>query len=181
MSPESPQNRADSGPPSSLDAELANKHCIFQAGDSHGAISAAFVREVTHAPTLVKVPRCPPSLAGLCHIRSEFIPVVVLGPLLGDRETLRQDPEQLLVLDSQLGPWALMIDRVIAIDAIETHVDAGHRVESQRSPLLGTATYQSFIVRVLDPHALLQLVQQSRHSPWNPSQEFASAPTELFA
>lgn len=160
---------ADSAAPTALETELGNKHCIFQCGESNNAISATSVREVTQAPTLVPVPRCPPALAGLCHIRSEFIPVVYLPPLVGDRESSSRGSRQLLVLSSTIGPWALMIDRVLAIDTIETHVDADHRTEGQRSALLGTATYKSTVVRVLDPQALHQLVQQSRHQQWDPA------------
>jgi hypothetical protein len=74
-----------------------------------------------------------------------------------------------------------MIDRVIAIDTIETHVDADHRVDSHRSPVLGTATYRSMVVRVLDPHVLHQLVQQSRHHQWGRQQELAEASHEMLA
>ena len=130
---------ADSGHNVVPEPELVSKHCIFQLRDSYYAISATAVREVTHAPPLVRVPHCPASLAGLCHIRSEFIPAVLLGPLLGERDT--GPTAQLLVISGTLGPWALMIDRAIAVDTIETHVDADHRDDSQRSPVLGTATY----------------------------------------
>ena len=151
----------------SLVAELGAKHCIFRCGEAQYALAATALREVTHAPALVRVPHCPRSLAGICHIRSEFVPVVFLDPLLGDRESHIQEPKQLLVLTNSLGPWALMIDRVIAIDSIETHVDVGPRNEGQLAPVLGTATYRSVVVRVLDPNALHRIVQQSRYREWS--------------
>ncbi len=159
--------------------ESNSKHCIFQVRDSLYAISVLDVREVTLAPPLVRVPSCPPTLAGLCHIRSEFVPVVLLAPLLGDSDA--RLPAQLLVLNDPLGPWALMIDRAIAIDTIEMHVDAEHRDESHRSPVMGTATYQSEIIRVLDPQTLHQLVQQSRNRCWQTSSNSETASTEALA
>ena len=172
---------AESGAQSALEAELGNKHCIFQSGESFNAISATSVREVTHAPTLVPVPRCPAAMAGLCHLRSEFIPVVYLAPLLGERDADSKSADQLLVLSSNIGPWALVIDRVIAIDALETHVDADHRSEGQRTPLLGTATYRSNVVRVLDPQVLHQIIQQSRHQQWAPTRSLDSVQAETLA
>ena len=121
----------------SLVAEVGAKYCIFQCGESQYALSATALREITHASALVRVPHCPQSLAGICHIRSEFVPVVFLNPLLGDRDAKPSEPTQLLVLSSSLGAWALMIDRVIAIDSLETHVDAGYRNEGQLSAVWG--------------------------------------------
>ena len=171
--------RTEAGSNPLPDTGIGSKHCVFQYGDSRFALVATAVREVTHAPPLVRVPCCPPSLAGLCHLRSEFVPVVHLGPLLGQREIHVKKPGQLLVLHSVLGPWALMIDRAISIETIETHIDAVGRGDGQRSGVLGTATYQSQVVRVLDPQALHQLVQQSRHRQWETSHQSESGPPKL--
>ena len=147
-------------------AELSAKHCIFACGQNQFALSATAVREVTRLPALVRVPRCPPALAGICHLRSEFLPVVFLAPVLGDHESALPQSNQLLVLSNPLGPWGLMIDRVISIDSIETHVDAGHR-EGQRSPVQGTASYRGKVVRVLDPKILHRIAQDTLHHEWN--------------
>ena len=161
------------------DKETSSKHCIFQYGNSLFAILATAIREITHAPLLVRVPQSPSSLGGVCHLRSEFVPVIQLGPLLGAGDFQATPSAQLLILDSALGAWALMIDRAIAIETIEAHVDTVPRDDGQRSAVLGTATYQAEIVRVLDPQALLQLVHQSGHRQWDSGQYLASAPPKF--
>jgi hypothetical protein len=123
------------------------------------------------------VPQCPRSLAGICHIRSEFVPAVLLGPLLGNEAPNSREPEQLLVLESPRGSWALMIDRVIAIDSIQTHVAANNRADSQLTAVLGTATYRSIVTRVLDPSVLHRIVQQSRSPQWNSAGDIEPAST----
>ncbi len=175
------EGRTETGSASLLGRETSSKHCIFQYGDSHFAILATAVREITHAPPLVRVPRCPSSLAGLCHIRSEFVPVIQLGPLLGEGEFQATQSAQLLLLSSALGAWALMIDRAISIETIETHVDTVAAGDGQRSAVLGTATYEAEIVRVLDPQALLQLVHQSGHRQWDSGHDLESAPPKFSA
>lgn len=163
-----PTTNADTGSVSAI-AEISAKHCIFQCGESHYAVSATAVREVELLPPLVPVPRCPSSIAGICHIRSEFVPVVSVNPILGLQDSKEYDsgPKQVLVLNNTLGSWALMIDRVIAIDSIETHVDGGHRNEVQLAPVMGTASYRSQVIRVLDPKVLHRIAQQSLHQEWN--------------
>ncbi len=173
-------NHSPGSPQGSPAAEFENKHCVFQLGDSQFALIATAVREITYAPPLVRVPQCPPSLAGICHVRSEFVPAVLLGPLLGNEAPTSQEPEQLLVLSSPRGSWALMIDRVIAIDSIQTHVDAGNRSDSQLSAVLGTATYRSVVTRVLDPGVLHRMIQQSRPPQWNPAGDLEHAGTTPY-
>ena len=63
-------------------ANLSDKHCVFRSGTSWFSLPAVSVREITIAPDLVPVPQCHASLAGLCHLRSEFIPVISLAALL---------------------------------------------------------------------------------------------------
>ncbi len=148
-------------------AEISAKHCIFQCGVAHYAISATTIREVAYLPPLVPVPRCPELIAGICHIRSEFVPVVSVTSVLGISDQGKSaDAKQLLLLSHTLGTWGLMIDRVIAIDSIETHVDGTHRSEGQLSPILGTASFQANVVRVIDPKVLHRFAQQALVREW---------------
>ena len=150
-------------------AELSAKHCIFRSGSAFYALSATTVREVSVAPPLVRVPHAPRSLAGICHIRSEFVPVINLTLAVGNRESndeTHHSSKQLLVLTSSIGPWALLIDQILAIESIETHVDSGNRNDGHLAPILGTASYESNVVRVLNPTALHRGVAQSLDSEW---------------
>ena len=156
-------------------AELSAKHCIFRSGTGFFALTATSVREVSMAPPLVRIPHAPDSLSGLCHIRSEFVPVIHLASVVGNQQTageIQRTSKQLLVLTSSVGPWALLIDQVLAIESVETHVDpthqnTGHRNEGHLAPILGTASYASHVVRVLNPTALHRVVAQSLDSQWS--------------
>ena len=131
------------------------------------SLPATTVREVTIMPTVVPVPLSHPSLAGIGNLRSEFLPVIDLEPLVGNQARLVSDTGQLLVINSPLGSWAIAIDKVVAIDGIETHVDAGQRNENSKSVLLGTATYDGKVISVLDINGLQRMAQQTLEGQWN--------------
>jgi chemotaxis signal transduction protein len=59
-------------------------HCVMRRGASWFAFPAEKVREVLFRPPLLAVPHSDPLLAGLCHVRSEFFPVLRLDALLVD-------------------------------------------------------------------------------------------------
>ena len=148
-------------------ATLSDKHCVFQCGDVVFSLPATTVREVTIMPTIVRVPLSHPSLSGIGNLRSEFLPVIDLGPLIGNQARLVAEKGQLLVIDSPLGCWAIAIDKVVAIDGIETHIDASQRNENTISILLGTATYDGKVISVLDVNGLQRIAQQTLESRWN--------------
>ncbi|MCS7469305.1 chemotaxis protein CheW [Stieleria sp. ICT_E10.1] len=151
-------------------ANLSDKHCIFRSGDVMFSVPATTVREVTIMPTIVPVPLSHPSLAGIGNLRSEFLPVIDLEPLIGNQARLSADSGQLLVMQCPLGSWAIAIDKVIAIDGIETHIDAGQRNENTMSVLMGTATYDGKVISVLDVNGLQRIAQQTLEDQWHGSQ-----------
>jgi len=148
-------------------ANLSDKHCVFQCGDAMFSLPATTVREVTIMPPVVPVPLSHSSLAGIGSVRSEFLPVIDLQPLVGNQARRTATVGQLLVIDSPLGCWAIAIDKVIAIDGIETHIDAGQRNEQSSSMLLGTATYRGRVISVLDGNGLQRIAQQTLENQWN--------------
>ncbi|MCO8124663.1 chemotaxis protein CheW [Stieleria sp. TO1_6] len=157
-------------------ANLSDKHCVFQCGDVMFALPATTVREVTIMPTVVGVPLSHPSLAGIGNLRSEFLPVINLEPLVGNQAHLTAEVGQLIVIESALGCWAIAIDKVIAIGAIETHLDAGQRNDQMISVLLGTATYAGKVISVLDVNGLQRIAQQTLENQWNASESVLTSP-----
>ena len=158
-------------------ANLSDKHCVFQCGDAIFSLPATTVREVTLMPAIVPVPLSHPALAGIGNARSEFLPVIDLEPLVGDQARRDIESGQLLVIESALGGWAIAIDRVIAIDGIETHVDAGTRNENTLSLLLGTASYKGRVISVLDVNGLQRIAQQTLENQWDRAPQHASSVT----
>ena len=147
-------------------ASLSDKHCIFRCGAGMFSISATVVREIVPAPDLVSVPLCHDVLAGIGHVKNEFLPVIVLAPLVGEYAQVQSESGQLLVLNSSLGPWGLLIDKIVCINAVETHVDADRRLDSTLTPLLGTSSYEGEVISVLDANALHRVTQQALQSQW---------------
>ncbi|MEO1526756.1 MAG: chemotaxis protein CheW [Planctomycetota bacterium] len=152
-------------------ANLSDKHCVFQCGDAIFSLPATTVREVTLLPAVVPVPLSHPALAGIGNARSEFLPVIDLEPLVGNQAKRRLESGQLLVIESAIGCWAIAIDRVVAIDGIETHVDAGTRNENTLSLLLGTASYGGRVISVLDVNGLQRIAQQTLENQWDRVQQ----------
>ncbi|MEO1615345.1 MAG: chemotaxis protein CheW [Planctomycetota bacterium] len=148
-------------------ANLSDKHCVFRSGDAIFAVPATTVREVTIMPTIVPVPLSHPALAGIGNLRSEFLPVIDLEPLVGDQAQRNDSCGQLLVIESPLGSWSIAIDKVIAIDGIETHIDATQRNENTISVLLGTATHAGAVISVLDVNSLQRIAQQTLEQQWS--------------
>ena len=154
-------------PSQSQIANLSDKHCVFQCGDAMFSLPATTVREVTIMPTVVRVPLSHPSLSGIGNVRSEFLPVIDLEPLVGNQARLAAETGQLLVIQCPLGSWSIAIDKVIALDGIETHIDPGQRNENSISVLLGTATYDGKVISVLDVNGLQRIAQQTLESQWS--------------
>lgn len=160
-----------------LDDLSSDKHCVFRCGNSWYSVPAVAVREISVAPKLVRVPDSHRSLAGLCHLRSEFVPVLSLGTLLdGEGLETAHDHDRLLVLSGS-SVWALLIVEAAALESLETIVTPEARMDDVRiSAVLGTAMYRDQIVRVLNPNNLYRLAQQALEECWRRPQP-ASQPT----
>lgn len=144
-----------------------DKHCVFRVGSCWFSLLATAVREVTMAPDVVRVPGSHAALAGLCHARNEFIPVVRLAPLLGDAADQPAPAGKMLVLSGSAGNWALLVDEVIALESLETLMNPDARPGDLGSTtVLGTATCRDRVVRVLDPTSLYRRADELLRSCW---------------
>ncbi len=148
-----------------------DKHCVFRIGSGWFSIPATAVREIVPASEIVSVPASHRSLAGLCHVRSEFVPVLRLGALLQEPAEGSGENQKVLVIEGAGGHWALLVDEVVALESLETLIHPDYRSESSqspipRSPILGTATCRDQIVRVLDPNGVFRLAQQFLLDSW---------------
>ena len=119
------------------------------------------------APELVAVPDCHEALAGLCHLRSDFIPVVTLQSLLDAAATTTNDNSACLLVFDNVCPWSLLISGSAVLESIETIVSQESRSDHDHSVIIGTAMFRDRIVRVLNPNALLAKAQQAFEGHWN--------------
>lgn len=152
------------------DLHPCEKYCVVRKGTSWFALPAVSVREVCNGVTTVTVPRAHPALAGLCHVRSEFLAVLSLVDLAGEQETPLGD-DSLLVMTGPSGNWALHVDEVAAIASLEVSAAAELAgSEDWTNAILGSATYQDKVVRILDPNRLYRLAEQQVREAWGTPQ-----------
>jgi len=151
----------------SLESLSSDRHCVFRCHQAWFAMPAVSVREITYAPLLTRIPGSHPLLAGMCHLRSEFIPVIQLDALLDNSTVEQTKARKLLVLQGQLGHWAILISEVAALVALETltHND-GNLDDPSSGVVLGTAMFHDEVVRVLDTHRVLQWAQALLEQHW---------------
>ncbi len=152
---------------SDLARHSAATHCVFRRGTTWFAFPAETVREVRERPPLVRVPGSPDVLAGLCHVRSEFTPVVRLNRLLTEDAARLGEEQQMLVLQSGDGAWGVLADEVRALVSLEP--SAGEEVtdtESWTATITGWAAWNSESVRVLHAGNLRDLVEKELENAW---------------
>ena len=142
-----------------FDLQPGHIHCIFRRGTSWFALPALSVREVLLRPAIAHVPHTGPLLTGLCHVRSEFLPVFNLGPLLGGVQSSHVSETQMLVVMSVEGNWGLLVDQVAALASLETSVSTEGDSSSWFAAVLGWATYHDQVVRVLEPTVFYRLAE----------------------
>ena len=143
-----------------------DRHCVFRCQDNWFALPATVVREIANAPDVSVVPGSHPSLAGLCHLRSEFLPVIRIDALMGESAADASGDRKLLVLSSNSGPWAILISEVAALVALETLASGDLHHETGNGVVMGTAMHNDEVVRVLDVHQLQRWSQTQLEEFW---------------
>jgi chemotaxis signal transduction protein len=132
-----------------------DKYCVFISDASWYALPALAVREVTPCPILFRVPATDNWLAGICHLRNEFLAVVRLDLLHRRDSGAKPCPQQLLVVSGTARVWGLLVDEVVALESLESSVRADlDRDDGYFDFQMGAATYREQFVRLLDPHQL---------------------------
>ena len=148
--------------------EVCDQYCVFRADDAEYAVSADRVREVADLVPIVPVPEAPPVLVGMCHLRTEFVPVLGVNPLIGAGESRLRDGSYLLVFHADEGPWALLIQRALSLEVLEVgYADSETEWDDVSRVTLGTATYRDGVVRVLDAGRIYRIAAEVLQSQWS--------------
>lgn len=144
---------------------VAPTFCVFRHRTSWLAFPAHSVREVLVRPEMVVVPGTPESFIGLCHLRSEFIPVLNLScALSGSSES---DGSIMLVLDDADGPWAVLVDQVRSLQALEmSDAPEGDPAQAE-TPVIGWATFNDEVIQVLDSSRIRHGAEHALAVMWN--------------
>ena len=149
-----------------FDVPPGQVYCVFRRGIFWFALPALSVREVLLRPAITLVPNARALLTGLCHVRSEFLPVLNLGPLLGGDAPLLTSEAQMLVVESADGHWGLLVDQVAALTPLETSVAPEENSTPWFTAVLGWATYQDQLVRVLEPAVFYRMAESCFEEGW---------------
>lgn len=150
------------------DFSESSKHCVFRSGASWFSLPAISVREIAISPELVRIPNCHDSLAGICHLRSEFIPVISLSALLNVDTSQHALPHNKLMVIDCTNVWALRVAETASLENLETIVAPDARMEDDAAStaVMGTAMFRDQIVYVLEPNSVFRMAQQTLEHFW---------------
>lgn len=117
------------------------------------------IREVVSPLPLVRVPKGPPFLMGICNVRGTLEPVNDLGLLIGERAIEDHRGRRLIILNSRYIPAAFMVDEVLGYRQF-VPADQCHEWVSQAGAagpfLLGAFTREAQVWLVLSLHRLVR-------------------------
>jgi purine-binding chemotaxis protein CheW len=137
-----------------------DKYCLVRASGEEFAVPASQVREIVANVAVITVPGCQTTLAGICHVRNEFLPVLrCAAEWTQDTDLVGDQP--LLIVHGAHGPWALAVDVAIGLASLEPALCLdGALADVWSDAVVGTASYQDRVVRVLDPAALYRSAER---------------------
>ena len=142
--------------------------CVFRRAETWLALPATSVREVLPCPDMVSLPLTPRAFAGLCHVRSEFIPVVNLESILpSDSPTVDQ---VLLVIPAADGPWGLLVDQVMNLKQLEPSDAPEDEGDEMLNAVVGWATEDHKVIQILDAARIRRVAESQLAGMW-PSPE----------
>ena len=139
-------------------------HCVFRRSSCWLALPARAVREAMPRPGFVFVPGTPHIFVGLCHVRSEFIPVLNLAAVLPECD--HSEGNVMLVIDDTDGPWAVLVDEVTSLRALEISDAPVADVFDTSCVVVGWATHGSNVIQVLDQSRIRMLAEQELTAMW---------------
>jgi chemotaxis signal transduction protein len=163
-----------------------DKYCLFHCRGELLAVPALAVRSVTPLPELSPVPLSHRCLAGLANVHKEIVPVFDLCGLPGfaDESDLpgtspgatdrpgessvpRSASQQMLAMNSESGGWGVLIGQVMGLETLEVSFKGRTSSEAGRNAITaGSASCDGQFVTVVDPDALLALLNESLQSHW---------------
>ena len=154
------------------------KYCVFRQANMLFAFPANAIIAVSPEPVIAAVPAADPVLAGISHVRNEFLPVINLAALTGAPETGVLAEQQLLVMRGANGAWAILVDRVLRLETLEISNNQDlHEADDWTAAVIGSATVTNEVARILNPATLYRLVESVLSAAWN-SEEIVTAGTE---
>lgn len=140
-----------------IDLNDSQRFCILRCEDQLYALPAVDVRGVSSRPVIRKIPNTDPTLAGICHVQNEFIPVVSFRALSQIAYGGGGEEQQLLILQGNAGTWSILVDQVLTLASLEVSFSSFSGLNDRWSKVVtGSADHRGDVVQVLDAQALYQ-------------------------
>ncbi len=178
IAPTLAQNESQTAKP---DISSSSKHLLFRSDGHWYAVPAIAVRQITTSPERIAIPNCHGALAGVCHLRSEFIPVVSISGLQGLTSAANDETQKTLLVINGKATWALLIAEAGSIETLDVvrsqaikaadQLPNDHASENHPGGTIesGTAMHEGEILRVLDPDSLYRETQRLIENNWQAS------------
>jgi twitching motility protein PilI len=93
--------------------------CVFTVGEATFALDVRAVREVAMLEDLTRVPLAPSHVLGVANLRGDLVPVVDPGGFLGAGDRPHRRKLRALVITTEAGDAALVVDEVVGLDTLE--------------------------------------------------------------
>lgn len=148
-------------------APTSDQFCVFNVRSDNFAINATEVREIVEMTPVVSIPHSPSCLAGVCHVRNEFVPVLLLSSILSGETTDMNGFSYLLSINNPHGGWALAISQVAGLERLELAMNGGSFPQAQSPFVSGTANWRSRVVQILDVERLFREAANSIEQAWS--------------
>jgi purine-binding chemotaxis protein CheW len=147
-------------PPAEPTALDVRRYVTFRLDGATWGVPLGDVREITRLPDVVRVPRSPPSLAGLANLRGAVLPVASLRRLMRLADAPPSAAARVVVLDRGF-PVGFMVDGATSlVNVAASRIEPPGAVGSDIDPTLLQGAFAdvdgSGTTRILDPDALLR-------------------------
>ncbi|GAC1473039.1 MAG: hypothetical protein NVSMB9_21010 [Isosphaeraceae bacterium] len=138
--------------------------CLFHCGKMAYAIDLEAVAEVVEIERLVKLPRSPSCLLGLCSLRREVIPVFALAENEHNSSGIPAEPASrslVLILRTLHGTWGIRIDAEGTAVVKEERREFATTSDDSVTALQGTVQKGDVLHAVIDAETTWKHMKQS--------------------
>ncbi|MDH4320784.1 MAG: chemotaxis protein CheW [Desulfobulbaceae bacterium] len=122
----------------------SGQYLSFTLREEAFSVEISKVREVLDVTTLTKIPRMPDYLAGVINLRSNVVPVVDLGVVLGMPPIAKTVNTCIMIVDINVVGEALPVQMGVLTDSVQAVLDLSEE-DIESVPKMGTNLNTDFI------------------------------------
>ncbi len=126
------------------DGITSGQYLSFTLREEAFSVEISKVREVLDVTTLTKIPRMPDYLAGVINLRSNVVPVVDLGVVLGMPAIEKTVNTCIMIVDINVAGEAAPVQMGVLTDSVQAVLDLSEE-DIESVPKMGTNLNTDFI------------------------------------